>query len=349
MVSFFEASMPQLSVNWVGNKTQDEGYVLSEQPVQTDTLNAALLMNYFIGPFAKVNQVYNLYHPTGNLSLNPLHELVTSAFADPLLLNIYGRSITLLLHDVSNHPKIKSGELYVALFNDIQIEGELLDAIGIFKSETKETYLKVSHEKYGFGIDSEKNGININGLDKGCLIFNTDKEEGYKVLVVDNGSSKDAIYWMDEFIGLRVRDDSYSKTAGAMRICKSFILDKLPEEYDMSSADKADLLNKSLKYFKEKENFDLEEVAQEVFKSPAAVSSFKAYKSIYADDFDLNIPDSFDISGAAVKKQARKFKSIIKLDRNFQIHIHGSRDMIEKGFDTEKDLNYYKVYFKDEA
>ncbi|MDR0604368.1 MAG: hypothetical protein LBG80_08720 [Bacteroidales bacterium] len=34
-------------------------------------------------------------------------------------------------------------------------------------------------------FESEK-GININKLDKGCLIFNTERENGYIVAVVDN-------------------------------------------------------------------------------------------------------------------------------------------------------------------
>ena len=55
------------------------------------------------------------------------------------------------LYKVANHPKIKSGELYVVYFKGVQIEGNMLDAIGIFKSENKETYLKVYPEKGGFG------------------------------------------------------------------------------------------------------------------------------------------------------------------------------------------------------
>ncbi len=68
----------------------------------------------------------------------------------------------------------------------------------------------------------------------------------------------------------------------------------------------------------------------------------------YENEFDTEITDSFEISNAAVKKQARVFKSILKLDKNFHIYIHGSKEMIERGFDEEKNLNYYKVYFKEE-
>jgi hypothetical protein len=62
----------------------------------------------------------------------------------------------------------------------------------------------------------------------------------------------------------------------------------------------------------------------------------------------MPIADSFDISGAAVKKQARVYKSVLKLDKNFHIYIHGNKDLIEKGFDDGRDMNYYKVYFREE-
>jgi hypothetical protein len=54
------------------------------------------------------------------------------------------------------------------------------------------------------------------------------------------------------------------------------------------------------------------------------------------------------ISGTAVKKQARVFKSVLKLDKNFHIYIHGNKELIEKGYDEQLQMNYYKVYFKEE-
>ena len=47
-----------------------------------------------------------------------------------------------------------------------------------------------------------------------------------------------------------------------------------------------------------------------------------------------------------VKKQARAFKSVIKLDKNFHIYIHGDRDLIEQGEDERG--KFYKVYYNKE-
>lgn len=53
-------------------------------------------------------------------------------------------------------------------------------------------------------------------------------------------------------------------------------------------------------------------------------------------------------SDAAVKKQARIFKSVIKLDKNFQIYVLGDNQYIKKGFDEETGMHYYQLFFKDE-
>jgi hypothetical protein len=103
-----------------------------------------------------------------------------------------------------------------------------------------------------------------------------------------------------------------------------------------------------MKYFKEKDSFDLDEFSEEVIENPKAIESFKKFSREYNEEFDAGIDQPFDISGAAVKKQSRVFKSVLKLDKNFHIYIHGNKELIEKGFDDDKSMNYYKVYFKEE-
>nr|AMP55557.1 hypothetical protein [uncultured bacterium] len=50
---------------------------------------------------------------------------------------------------------------------------------------------------------------------------------------------------------------------------------------------------------------------------------------------------------SAVKKQARNYKSVIKLDKNFHIYVHGDRRLIEQGEDEKG--KFYKVYYKEES
>ena len=49
-----------------------------------------------------------------------------------------------------------------------------------------------------------------------------------------------------------------------------------------------------------------------------------------------------------MKKQSRAFKSVLKLDKNFHIYIHGDRELIEQGGDKDG-RKFYKIYYEDEA
>ena len=42
-------------------------------------------------------------------------------------------------------------------------------------------------------------------------------------------------------------------------------------------------------------------------------------------------------------------KSVIKLDKNFHIYVHGESNMSEKGYDQARQLNYYKLFFREES
>ena len=350
MITYVEAALNQLSIHHTGNKLQDELFRTSDKPlpIPDETLRR-LVMQYFLTPFEKANEIYRLHHPSGNLGLNELFHFSTAIFTDANSFHDNSIQIAKHLWSVSSHPKIKSGELYVVYFDDLQIEGVLHQALGIFKSEHKESYLKVQSDEEGFNLIYEEEAINIKKLDKGCLIFNTEKEEGYLVAVIDQTNSSDAAYWIDDFLQLTIRNDSYNQTNTTLSLYKKFITTQVDEEFSVSKTDKIDLLNRSLKYFKEKDQFDMEEFSNEVIGYAEGIESFKTFKKNHEQEFDMELGDNFAIHDAAVKKQAKNYKSILKLDKNFHIYIHGDKDLIEKGFDEEKNMNYYKVFFKNEA
>ena len=351
MIFSSESSLLKLSIHKVGSKADDEYIALSEKPVslQDETLEG-LLKRYFLAPFEKVNEIYRFYHPNNELSLNEVYHFASAIFEDQESFHENSGQLARHLYDISDHPKIKAGEFYAAYFKDIQIEGELHDALGLFKSETKEAFLKVYPEQNSFGISYEEEAVNIHKLDKGCLIFNTEKEEGFKAAVIDQTNrGSEAVYWKDQFLKLKIRNDNYNQTNNVLGVYKTFVTQKLDEEFEISKADKIDLLNRSMKYFKEKETFDIDEFSNEVIGNPEGIESFKSFKRNYEQEFENPIADNFDISNAAVKKQSRVYKSVLKLDKNFHIYIHGNKELIEKGFDEDKSMNYYKVYFKEEA
>lgn len=346
-----DATFEHLSIHRVGNKSQDEYMVLSEAPVDLskDELLPDLLMQYFMKPFAKVNEVYRFFHPNDDLNLNEVYHFVHQYFEGQLPFHEMSEQLTRHLYEVSSHPKIKGGEVYVVALKDAQMEGDDHTAIGIFKSENKETYLKVFPDQGGFQLGYEQEAININKLDKGVVIVNTEAEEGYKVLVVDQTNQSEAVYWKDEFLKVRSRNDNYQQTGNILKVVKNFVTEKLDATFELETADKVDLLNRSMNYFKSKETFDQAEFEEEVIGNPKAISLFQDYKQSFEDEFDSPFQANFDIATPAVKKMSTAFKTVIKLDKNFHVYIHGKRENVETGFDEERGLNYYKLYFENES
>lgn len=344
MVSGVEAKMIYISLHLIGNKLRDEKYILSKSLFESTEKIDEILMNYFFSSF-KSNEYFTFYHDI-EISMNEAFVCVSNIFDNPQ--NIHEQSINLAKHlyEQSTHPKIKGGEFYTVYFKDCIIDGKTVDAVGLFKSENKDTFLKVYPSGGNFGIESQQ-GVNINKLDKGCLIFNIEKENGYVVAVVDNtNKGAEAQYWINDFLHIRPRKDEYYNTQNVLSLCKNFVKNELPQQFEVSKADQVDFLNKSMRFFKENDNFNLNEFANKVIGQPEVIESFNQYKSSFQQDYDVEISDSFTISESAVKKQARSLKSVIKLDKNFHIYVHGDRELIEQGED--KKGKFYKVYYKEE-
>lgn len=338
------SSLRNTTLHFVGNKSVDDGVVLSQSNLVIDDEIKNLLVNYFLAPFTS-EEYFELYHDSG-IEYNVIYGAVSQIFDDPETL--YDQSVNLAKHlyDQSTHPKIKGGEFYTVYFKDCIVDGDTVDAVGLFKSENKDTFLKVLREDGNFNLESEQ-GINIKKLDKGCLIFNKERENGYVVAVVDNTNKGiEAQYWIDDFLHIRQRKDEYANTQNVMTMAKNFVTKELPKEFEVSKADQIDLLNKSLKFFKEKDTFDIEDFAHEVIEQPEVIESFHNFKRNYESENDITIDDTFAISNHAFKKQQRSYKRIINLDKKIQIIINGNRQNVEQGEDERG--KYYKVYYSEE-
>ncbi len=311
--------------------------------VNSDLLNAPLLL-YFLSNF-NTPEYYNFLFSDADPGLNPICTFSKQIFDDSTLLHANSIHMAKHLLAVSEHPNIKAGDLYVAHFSGIRIDGEVLEAIGIFKSENKETYLKLRTDSRRFSMDAEE-GINVRKLDKGCLILNVQGEEGYKILIVD-ANKTDAQYWKQDFLNIKPCADAFHQTHNFMNLTRQYVGDQLDEEFSVSKADKIDLLNRSVNFFKSHEVFNQNEFETEVFEDASVIESFRKYeRSLMADE---GIADNFEISAQAVKRQARIFKSVLKLDKNFHVYIHGNRELIEKGFDETRNRHFYKIYFDQET
>lgn len=348
MLSIQDIRLAGLATHYVGNGAAGDVLQLSSALVDTGSAELRqVLLQYFLTPFKEAAS-YNLWHPT-DLQLNEVYHFASAIFNAPETLLYNSAKLARHLHDVTTLPQIKSGELHVALFTGCPVAGRITDAIGIYKTESKSRYLKLAEEGgvYHFLPDE---GIDPDKMDKGCIIFNVDAADGYLVHVVDRtAKGGEAQFWKDTFLKVRAADDEYHATEDYIRLCKDFIVEQVPREFGVQRVQQIDMLNKSVGYFKKNEQFEKDAFEQEVFSDPGLIQSFRSYEKQYERDYEVKFDERFDISGAAVKKNARIMKSVLKLDKNFHVYIHGNRDLIERGVDEETGLNFYKIYFEEES
>ena len=337
-------SIKKLILHIIGNRLNQDNIILSTDLIEINFDMEKNLISYFLMPFT--SEKFYQFHHESDLALNEVYTYVSKIFDDQD--QLYEQSVNLAKHlyEQSTHPKIKGGEFYTVYFKDCILDGETLDAVGLFKSENKDTFLKVLQENGNFNLQSEK-GINIKRLDKGCLIFNKNRETGYVIAVVDNsGKGVEARYWLEDFLHVRLRKNEYTNTRNFMTLAKNFITQELPKEGKFSKTDQIDILNKSLDFFKDKDTFDIDDFTNEVMTEPETIKKFRQYKQRCEDETGISIDDQFPVSEAARKKQHRSFKRVIQLDKKIKIVIDGNTQNIEQG--TDKKGKFYKLYYTEE-
>ncbi|CAA9202857.1 hypothetical protein FLA105534_04284 [Flavobacterium bizetiae] len=345
-MDFSNSTILKAIVHEVGNKFRDEGILYSEENLDVENDDAQLLFSrYLLGSF-KGTEFYNFFHST-DLEMNEVYSSVKNIFKNNEEFKEESKKISLHLYNESTHAKINKGEIYIVYFQDCRIDDELIDAVGLFKSETKEIYLKAQKKEANYLLASER-GMNVDKLEKGCIIFNTDADKGYKIALVNTSRSEDAQYWKEKFLNVVPVRDNYNSTKNYLSLAKSFVTSQLTDESEVSKAEKADLLNKSVEYFKNNNHFVEEEFTSAVFQDSKVADSFKEFKESYENQGEI-LPKDFEIAPQVVKKQARTFKSVIKLDKNFHIYVHGKPGLIHKGFDEVSGKHFYKVFFDSET
>jgi len=338
MIEYKGASIRELFFQKI--KEEPDGYHLIQQefsPSEEETLK-----NIFLKPFEGTINTYQFKHEV-DLELNVLYQLSRQIHQKEEIGDLH-EGIISHLRTSSRHPNIKEGELFIVRFSDMMLGADFVEGLGIFKVEKKDSFLETPDWTKEPSL-LFKEGIGEKKLDKACLILFT--EVPFTILAYDNNSSE-AVYWKNDFINLDFKRDHVNDTNHFLQMTKSYITDQLPEEFEVSKTDQIDLLNKSIGYFKSHEQFDQSEFEVEVFGDATAIESFRYFDKQYQEEMDLDRSDSFKIATNSVKKQARIFKSVLKLDKNFHVYIHGNRELIERGEDSDG-RKFYKIYYENES
>ncbi len=348
MLDFSQTNVLRLAITWSGNKELNEGVVIPNSTLVTvNDYVHEILINSFLKPFEKVEEHFYFTH-NEDLSHNSVYQSCMQIFENPEVLSEQAAALTQRLYEFSIDSKVKGGEVFVVLFDGVQLQGETMPAIGLFKAIHKDAYLRVERSADAFALGVME-GIASGKIAMAALVLGVDEAEGYRVLATDSLKKKDVpSMWIQQFLTIKPIEDAYFNTRHYMAMANEFINEKAPAKFSLDTTDKIDLLNKSAFYFKENEMFEMDDFAATLFDDPEQQEVFKEYKTDYAQYQGVPLEDQFDISKQAVRKTGKIFKNVIKLDENFSVYVHGRRDLIERGFDEEKGKPFYKIYFDSE-
>lgn len=347
MIKLLVSKLQKSSVHFIGNRNNDERLILTKNELEIEDIELnSILLKFFTNQFNSKEELFRFTH-SSDLELNEINNYVTDIFDNPNSFHFNTVKIAKFLFEKTVHPKIKSGELYIGYLKDCIVEGEVVDAVCISKCENKTTFLTVNQMGNELNVSYNLSGVNIDKTDKACIIFNTNSEKGYKICMIDNtNKSVDTQYWKEGFLNIENISNSYHQTNSMIGFYKGFINDHLKNDETYSNPEKIELLNRSVDYFKNQEKFQMKDFSDQVLRNNKLEESFSNYKKVFENNSNSIIEDNFDISNLAFKKQVRKLKSVLKLDNNFDIYIHGNQEMIEKGVDMNTGRKFYKIYYE---
>ncbi len=216
---------------------------------------------------------------------------------------------------------------------------KLKKIVAIVKIDEKEMFLDVKNDQNKMiihGID----GINVKKINNMAIIVDMGEEQ-VPAVFIKTKRKEDIVYWQERFLKIKAADEHYHKTNLALTECKKYIL----KEDNFSNTEKLGLLNKTLDYFRNEDEFQVNEYIETVFDKTDStqrdiiINSVKPYETI--------------ISESALEKAEKKYKRKIKLDSNIEIQVNVQNieqvdELIEVGYDEATNRKYYKIYFQEE-
>lgn len=348
-MNFSQAKIKYIIIHEIGNKLRDEKMFFSSSVQAIDEDLEKTLLNYFLKSFITNQETLSFYH-NANLNLNEIYSYSKDLLIknDEDLFIETSQNIAKHLYEYTLHPKIMKGELIVVQIENILFNDEMINLLGIFKSENKDSFLKIRKNEDTINLKNDQ-GINIAKLEKGCLILNVNSNNGFIVFNIDN-HSQHTEYWTNKFLNIKPINNNRHKTKEIMKICKNFADEVLSKKYDTDT--EFTFKNEYINYFEDTKSFDFVSFNETIFKNEDIKNAFYEYKELNKNSFEFNFNDSFDVSWEDVKKEKKKIKNIIKLDTKLELKIlldkeNGTKN-IEKGFDSERGMSYYKIYFNEE-
>ncbi len=345
MIDITEIQILKLYIHRVGNQLRNEGVSGSESAQNLLRDNKLPLTKFLFGQADRLNP-FAFTHSVSP-ELNTISSLATMVSSQPETIKRVSADIANHLYSVSDHPKIKAGNLFVGLFDGVRFEDKRHTVLGVFKSDTLDDFIKVEVNGGRASLKIEQ-GAAITSLDKVGLIFLPQKGNPKQVLAACS-RGEDAVFWNERFLQLVPVGSAKTNTKACLDICRAFATQK---DGKPDNSERVLFLNRSLEFFESSERYSDEDFAS-VFANKAQEEEFQQFKTARAEDTEQSVPKSFVIEKTVVRKERAKFQKNLKLDSNIEIRLRFKnqtemKKRVEHGYDRERGLAFYKLYYSTE-
>ncbi|MCF6296687.1 MAG: nucleoid-associated protein [Flavobacteriaceae bacterium] len=349
MIKKNKASITKFIIHKIGNKFNNTRNLFSEKPIVFDENSYELMKPYLLKPFVNLAETFRFHHHA-DVNLNEINNYSKNIFEDEDSFVDVSKNIVKHLYEQSNSAQIKTGDVIIALFEDIEYNEVYTNALGIFKVENKIDFFQTYVDGDSMDVMVQQ-GISSKKIDKGCLIVNYTDNEGCVVLSVDN-NNYDTQYWIKHFLNIKYADDKNNHTQTYIEMCRDFSSEIL--KVDFGIQEQSHFLAKTIDFFKENDTVNIHDFKEGVFDKEEQKELFDDYKKVFESEKDVLVRNQFHVSEIVLKKQKQKIKTEIKLDTNIQIKLDvdapdASSEYLELGYDEEKKMKFYKVYFNEET
>lgn len=340
MKEFSQSVISRLAIHQIG--PEPDSIHFSQGPVKLNPEDTKRIAKVFLKGF-NLDARYK-FEENGNDSGMSVRNLVEDFFQQND--KFHELSIELAKEWIRAQPEaVKFHEMIVCEFQNLFIDGEKHPGLGIFLINTKENFLTIQKTIHDFSI-SLNEGVNLKKLTDCVLIIPASIPIQTGIFFKQNVYDFESNHLADHFLHTKPVSNNFYQTSHQLNMLKAYIDHELEEEPRLEKMDK---MNRSMEYFKNNEHYNQKDFETSIFDEPEQKQAFERFRHQYAEDKNLQIVDEFDIAPNAVKKKSHYIRSVIKLDKDFHIYVHGSRQNIIRGYDPDRGKHFYQLFFDEES
>lgn len=322
------------TIQVVGNKTRGEG--LSSASVLADVNGSSEFLTKLVEKSFTMDDLKRFCY-IESVELNPVYQFVSKMFDYDEAFLKQSVNIATFLYDQSIHPNIRSGELYVLLL-ECEYKKKTVEAVAILKSEKKDPFLATDNDGREISVRTIY-GTGLKGLDKGCLVLNIERENGYVIGTVDNtNNGSDAQYWTDSFLHVMDCDDDYHETMKLTEMLTAFS----KQVAEQSAMEGAMMAKKATELLKKGKTVRVEELPKQICADAEMQEQFAAFRQVFEEEHGSFAEAVNVVSKAASRKPVTRMNTL-RIGDEFEVKVLNPEARMEQGNDDGG--RYWKLYW----